>query len=193
MQTVKGTSLELTIELVRKRHGEEGIHELREALPSDVKETLAEDLRVLPTTPYPFRTWAEVLLAAEERFGRPMSIARESARVGYRTLLVTTYANWVRKGQPLESVRRLPLLWEQVTKGLGTYEVVERDAQSVIIRLRLDVDPRYRAITEERCAGVVEAMVEASGGRARVRLVREADHTDLDVTLRGSTIMPAGA
>lgn len=188
MQTVKGTSLELTVELVRRRHGEAGIAELVAALPGDVRASLPGDLRVLPTEQYPFRTWAEVLLAAEALFGKPLSIARESARSGYRTLLVTTYANWVRPGAPLDSVRRLPLLWDQVTKGLGVYEVLERDAASVVVRLRLAVDPRYRAITEERCAGVIEAMIEAAGGRGRVRLVREPDHSDLEVTVRGASI-----
>lgn len=192
MQSVKGTSLELTIELVRRRHGDEGIRELHRALPEDVRDELPPDLRVLPTNPYPFRTWAEVLLAAESLLGKPLSIARESARSGYRTLLSSTYANWVRRGEPLESVRRLPLLWDQVTKGLGTYEVIERGPQSVAVRLRLAVEPAYRAITEERCAGVVEAMIEAAGARGQVRIVRSPEHTDLEVTVRGaSAAMPS--
>jgi hypothetical protein len=187
-QTVKGTSLELTVELVRLRHGPTGIAELRAALPADVRGELPEDLRVLPAMAYAFRTWAEVLLAAEELYGRPISIARESARNGYRRLLKTTYARWVRDGEPLESIRRLPHLWEQVTKGLGKYEVIDGDPGTLVVRLQLEVEPRYRQITEERCAGVVEAMGEAAGGKVRVRRVVDGAHTNLDVQLRGNTI-----
>lgn len=188
MQTVKGTSLQLTIDLVRQRHGDAGIATLWRALPEDVRAVLPPDLVVLPATSYSFRAWAELLLAAETHFGTPISIARESARSGYRRLLASTYARWVRRGDALESIKRLPHLWDQVTRGLGTYEVLESDDGPLVIRLRLAVDPRYRAITEERCAGVVEAMAEAAGGRARVRLERLESHTDLQITMRGPTL-----
>lgn len=188
MQTVKGTSLQLTIDLVHQRHGDDGIAQLWAAMPEDVQEELRSDLVVLPATKYSFRAWAELLLAAEDLFGTPISIARESARVGYRRLLSTTYAHWVRPGEPRESVARLPHLWDQVTVGLGTYEVLGELDGPLVIRLRLAVEPRYRAITEERCAGVVEAMAEAAGGRAKVRLDRQPAHTDLAISLRGPTL-----
>lgn len=188
MQTVKGTSLQLTIDLVRQRHGDEGVARLRAALPEDVQAELPADLAMLPAAKHSFRAWAELLLAAEDLYGTPISIARESARVGYRRLLSTTYASWVRHGEPRASVARLPHLWDQVTVGLGTYEVLGEDDGPLVIRLRLAVEPRYRAITEERCAGVVEAMAEAAGGRAKVRLDRQPDHTDLAISLRGPTL-----
>lgn len=188
MQTVKGTSLQLTIDIVRKRHGDEAVARLREALPGDVCDALPDDLVILPAAKYEFRVWAELLLAAEELFGKPISIARESARTGYRGLLAGTYASWVRHGQPRESVARLTYLWEQVTTGLGTYEAIDEPGEPLIIRVRLTVDPRYREITEERCAGVVEAMAEAAGGRARVRREVHPDHTDLVIRVRRPSV-----
>lgn len=190
MQTVKGTSLQLTIELVRQRQGDGALADLYAALPADVQAQLPRDLVLLPSIHYPFRVWGELLLAAEEKYGKPISIARESARSGYRRLLFNgTYARWVRPGDPRESIKRLPHLWDQVTTGLGVYDVIEGPESALAIRLRLAVEPRYRAITEERCAGVVEAMAEAAGGRARVRLERTDEYTDLQITLRGSSVV----
>ncbi len=176
-QTVKGTSLQLTVDLVRDRHGESGIARLVEHLREDVRAALPGDLRVLPSQSIPFEVWAEVLLTAEQLFGAPRSIARDSSRFGYRRLLQTTYANWVKHGQPIESVKRMPLLWEQVTKGLGEYEVFER-GDDLVVRVKLNVPPRYRALTEERVLGTIEAMLEATGATFQTRLVPFAEYSE---------------
>jgi len=165
-RTIKGSSVNLTIERVRKRYGDVGLEKLVAAVPANVREQLPSDLRFLPSSLWSFELWAELLLAADELFG---DFARASSREGYGALLRTAYKNWVRPGDAVASVRRLPHLWEQVTKGLGDYEVIERE-NDVVIRVTLrDVDDRYREVTEERVAGTIEAMIAASGRRGTVK------------------------
>ena len=35
------------------------------------------------------------------------------------------------------------------------YGVIDGDPGTLTVRVKLDVDPRYRTLTEERCAGVI--------------------------------------
>ncbi len=180
--TIKGTSIQLTLELVRKRHGDDGVRRVIEGLPAPVREMLPPALAFLPASTWPFELWAELLVSAEDAFG---SIARESARLGYAELLRTAYRNWVRPGDPAASIRNMPHLWRQVTSGLGDYEAVERGASELpSIRVRLHaVAPRYRTVTEERVAGTLEAMVEAAGARARVERHAGAEWTEFVIEL----------
>lgn len=165
-RTIKGSSVSITVERVRKLHGEAGLARLVEALPSDVRGELPADMRFLPASTWSFELWAELLLSADQLFGK---FARASSRDGYRQLLRTAYKNWVRPGDAEASVRRLPYLWEQVTKGLGHYEVIDRNG-NIVIRVTLhDVPDRYRDVVEERVAGTVEAMIAASGRRGTVK------------------------
>ncbi len=143
-----------------------------EALPPRVREQLPANLHFLPSSTWPFEVWAELLLAAETLFG---DFARASSREGYKELLRTVYKNWVRPGDAAESVRQLPHLWEQVTKGLGEYAVEDRGSDIVIQVRLLGVDERYREITEERVAGTIEAMIAASGRRGTVRRAPAGD------------------
>lgn len=181
-KTVKGTSLLLTLDLVRERHGDAGLRSVLDALPHELRGQLPA--QILPSQQFPFHLWAEVLLTAEHLFGHPLSIARESARKGYRKLFQTTYANWVRRGEPLEALRLMPRLWEQVTKGLGEYEVADAE-DGLVVTVRLHVEERYRVVTEERVAGTLEAMIGACGGVGTVRVVRRRMKTDMHVVLRG--------
>jgi len=169
---IKGTSVALTLDLVRERGGEEALRELAQALPPEVRLLLPEDFRPLATQQFPFEAWGEILLAAEDLFGRTQSIVRESSRRGYRKLFQTTYRSWVKDGDPMESIRRMPRLWQQVTTGIGTLDVEERDGHPVIVA-RLEMPQRYRPLAEERLCGTIEALVEAAGGSARVRCVRQ--------------------
>jgi hypothetical protein len=155
----------MTIDRVRKRYGDGGVAQLLEALPAAVRDQLPENLHFLPSSTWSFEVWAELLVAAEELFG---DFARASSREGYRELLRTAYKNWVRPGDAVASVRRLPHLWEQVTKGLGEYQVEDRGSD-ILIRVKLNgIDERYRDVTEERVAGTIEAMIAASGRRGYV-------------------------
>jgi len=183
-KTVKGTSLLLTLDLVRERHGEDGLRAVFEALPREIRDQLPA--QILPSQPFPFAVWAELLLTAEHLYGASQSIARESARKGYRRLFQTTYANWVRKGHPVEAVHLMPRLWDQVTKGLGEYEV-EDSPEGPIVTVRLHVEERYRVITEERVAGALEAMVAACGAVGLVRIVRRRLKTEMLVVLPSGT------
>lgn len=181
---IKGTSILLTLDLVRELHGKEGVDAVLARLPEHIRKLLPTDAHVLPSVQYDFEAWAEVLLAAEELYGTPWSIARSSSRVGYRKLLKTTYANWPRPGEPLESIRRMPRLWEQVTKGLGEYEIVEcASPREIKVLVTLHIASIYRTITEERVAGTLEAMIEASGAHGTVQLTRTANRAEYHITI----------
>jgi hypothetical protein len=179
---VKGTSLAVTIDLVRER-GAEAIARLAEALPPDVRAALPEDLRPLATERYPFRVWAEVLLAAEALYGDPQSIVRESSRRGYRKLFRTMYRTWVKDGDLAESLRGMPRFFGQVTGGIGTLAIEERPHGPVLV-LALSVDPRYREIGEERLAGCLEALLEAAGFDAAVAIDRIEGRSELSAIRR---------
>lgn len=181
---IKGTSINMTVDFVRAERGEVGVAAMRSALPPAVQQALPPDLRVLPATQWSFETWAEVLLGAERLFTGVGSIARRTARQGYTALLATAYKNWVVPGDPQKSLQRMPRLWKQVTSGLGDYDVAPSDEpDQVVIRLRLTVPERYRALTEERVAGTLEAMVEAASGHATVTVVPQGKLTDVVVKL----------
>jgi hypothetical protein len=181
-RTIKGTSVTLTLDLVRREHGEEGLAKVVAAVPEHVREQLPVGLKFLPASTWPFEVWAELLLAAETLFGGERSFARLSAREGYEKLFRTTYKNWVRPGDPRASIRQMPHMWEQVTSGLGDYELVE-EGEHLAIRVRLRVAPRYRAITEERVAGTLEAMIHAAGGQATITRTPHTATTELTIHL----------
>jgi hypothetical protein len=181
----------MTIDRVRARYGELGLDRLLSAIPPHMRDELPPDLHFLPSATFSFELWAELLLAADGLFS---DFARASSREGYAALLRTAYKNWVRPGDAVESIKRLPHLWEQVTKGLGEYEVFERD-DAVVIRVKLNgVNDRYRRVTEERVAGTIEAMIKASGRRGTVRRVPETNgHTEFVVrTTRSMMNVPSG-
>jgi hypothetical protein len=182
MSMIKGTSISLTLDLVRERAGEEGIALLVERLPPPVRQMLPEDMRPLATELFPFEAWAEILIAAEALFGHPRSIVRESSRRGYKKLLATTYRMWVKEGDPIETVRRIPRLWQQVTTGIGTLAVEDRP-DGLVVLLDLEVDVRYRGVTEERVAGTIEAMIEAAGGTGSVTIVRSDGRAEYQVAI----------
>jgi hypothetical protein len=194
-QQVKGTSLNLTLDLVREREGDDAILMLVLGLPERVRKELPEDLVILPNEMVSFEAWAEVLVTAEALFGRERSIARESARRGYRQLFKTTYKRWVREGDPCEAIRRLPSLWEQVTKGIGTYEVEDLGPDEQVVHIVLAIEQRYHGVTIERAAGTLEAMIEACAARGTVETKRVVAGADLRVRIdrRRRTTMPPPA
>ena len=75
-----------------------------------------------------------------------------------------------------------------MTRGVGTLGVEERGGRVVVV-VRLEVDPRYRAIAEERVAGTIEALIDAAGGVGTVTLLRVAHHAEYHVALdQGSAL-----
>jgi len=154
----KGTSISVTLDLVRERGGEEAIHELAARLPTEVRDAIGREMRPLATSLYPFDVWIEVLLAAEALFGE--AFIRESSRHGYAKLFAGTYRSSVVAGDPTATLARLPRLWAQLTDGIGTIEV---EPSGLGVHVELAIPDRYKRLAYERVAGLVEALVAATG------------------------------
>ncbi len=184
-RSIKGTSLAVTLELVRERFGDEGVLAVQTRMPPKERAELPDDMRPLPSSTYAFEVWAELLLAIDAVYGQPKSLVRESSRIGYSKLLRSTYRNWVHPDDVRATLRRLPLLFEQVTRGIGTLEYVERDGRILILG-HYDVCQRYRAIVVERVAGTIEAAIEVAGGHGRVDVRGLPDVAEYAISLEGA-------
>lgn len=174
----KGTSIAVTLDLVRERGGERAIADLASRLPPEVREALGDDLRPIATARYPFEAWIEVLIAAEAIFGA--GFVRESSRLGYEKLLATTYRSTVVPGDAAATLRRMPRLWEQLTVGIGRVEVADRDGETVVI-VELEIPDRFKRTATERVAGLVEALVAAAGSPAAALVTPGAQGVEIRV------------